>query len=309
MPPKVVQAGLKKSLYDSYKLALRWSSDRIGEQGVIAFVTNGSFIDGNADAGLRACLADEFSQLYVFHLRGNQRTQGERSRQEGGKIFGSGSRAPVAILVAVRNPAHQGECQIHYKDIGDYLSREQKLQRVQEFSSVGGVADWQTIQPDAHHDWLDQRDPAYQRFMPLAIKSQKFQTDVSAAFSLLSLGLVTARDAWIYSFDRSQLNQRIKTMTAFYEQRRQAVLDGEMTVSQAGRNDAPTNIKWTGSLRDKLRRALLIDHDPENIRMGMYRPFIKQHVYFDARYIERVYRIPRYVSHARGSKSGHQCHR
>ena len=286
------QAGLKKSLYDSYKLAIRWSSDRIRDTGVIAFVTNGSFIDGNADAGLRGCLADEFSHLYVFHLRGNARTSGELRRMERGNVFGSGSRAPVAIMVLVRDPAHQGDCQIHYKDIGDYLTREEKLRMVQEFGSIEGIADWQTVQPDEHHDWLDQRDPAYQQFMPLGIKSQKLKTDVSAAFSLLSLGLVTARDAWLYSFDRFQLNQRIETMTALYEQRRQAVLDGEMTVVQAGRNDTPARIKWTGSLRDKLRRALLIDHDPENIRMGMYRPFIKQHVYFDARYIERVYRIP-----------------
>ena len=120
----------KVSLYDSYKLAIRWASDRIRSAGVIAFVANGSFIDSNTDAGMRACLADEFSHLYVFHLRGNQRTQGERSRQEGGKIFGSGSRAPVAILVAVRDPAYKGTCQIHYKDIGDYLSREQKLQKI-----------------------------------------------------------------------------------------------------------------------------------------------------------------------------------
>ena len=286
------QAGLKKSLYDSYKLALRWASDRIGDEGVIAFVTNGSFIDGNADAGLRACLADEFSHLYVFNLRGNQRTQGERSRQEGGKIFGSGSRTPVAIMVLVCDPAYQGACQIHYKDIGDYLSREKKLQVVKDFGSIAGISDWQRILPDEHHDWLDQRDPAYQRFIPLGIKKQKLQADVSAIFSLLSLGLVTARDMWIYSFDGTRLNKRIEMMTDFYELRRQKVLKGEMDVEQAGRNDAPTQIKWTGSLRDKLRRTQLIRHDPKNSRIGMYRPFIKQNVYFDSRYIERVYRIP-----------------
>ncbi len=286
------QAGLKKSLYDSYKLALRWASDRIGEQGVIAFVTNGSFIDGNADAGLRGCLADEFSHLYVFHLRGNQRTQGERSRQEGGKIFGSGSRTPVAIMVLVRDPAHQGSCQIHYKDIGDYLSREAKLQRVKEFRSNAGIADWQDIQPDKHHDWLDQRDPVYQRFMPLAIKSQKFQTDVPAAFSLLSLGIATNRDSWVYSFDRAQLHQRMLDMTVFYEQQRQQVSDGEISAGQASRNDAPTQIKWTAGLRDKLRRTLEIYHDPGNGRTSMYRPFTKQYVYFEPKYIERVYRIP-----------------
>ena len=183
-------------------------------------MTNGSFIDGNAEAGLRACLAEEFSHLYVFNLRGNQYTQGERSRQEGGKIFGSGSRLPVAIMALVRDPAHQGECQIHYKDIGDYLSREKKLRIVEESGSIAGISDaWQRIAPDEHHDWLEQRDPAYQRFMPLAIKSQKFQADVPAAFSLLSLGIVTARDPWIYNFDGMQLHNNIQTMTDAYEQR------------------------------------------------------------------------------------------
>ena len=103
---------LKRHLYDSYKMAIRWASDRIKEQGIVALVTNGAWIDGNADSGVRACLAEEFSSIYVLHLRGNQRTQGELSRREGGKVFGSGSRAPVAITILVKNPnaAHEG-CQ------------------------------------------------------------------------------------------------------------------------------------------------------------------------------------------------------
>ncbi len=286
------QAGLKKSLYDSYKLAIRWSSDRIQEQGVIAFVTNGSFIDGNAEAGLRACLADEFSHLYVFNLRGNQRTQGERSRQEGGKIFGSGSRTPVAVMVLVRDPAHQGPGQIHYRDIGDYLSREQKLRQIQAFGSIAGISDWQRIMSDEHYDWLDQRDPAYRQFMPLAIKGQKFQANPSATFSLLSQGIVTARDSWIYSFDQKQLNRRIRNMTVFYEHRRRQVAEGEMTVQQAGRNDAPTHIKWTRGLRYRLQRQEPLTVKESCFQLGIYRPFVKQYVYFDAQHIEMALRIP-----------------
>ena len=101
-----------------------------GNEGIIAFVTNGSFIDGNADAGLRACLADEFSHLYVFNLRGNARTSGERRGRRRTMSSVQGTRTPVAIMVLVRDPAHRGECQIHYKDIGDYLSREEKLRIV-----------------------------------------------------------------------------------------------------------------------------------------------------------------------------------
>ena len=167
-------ATLRNSLYDTYKMAIRWASDRIDKQGVIAFVTNGSWIDGNADSGIRACLAEEFSSVHVLHLRGNQRTQGERSRREGGKVFGSGSRAPVAITIFVKNPnaTHDG-CKIHYRDIGDYLTREQKLDALTEAVSIKGFSDWQAITPNEHYDWIDQRSDAFTAVLPTRIKRSK----------------------------------------------------------------------------------------------------------------------------------------
>ena len=96
---------LKRHLYDTYKLAIRWAADRINEQGVVAFVTNGAWIDGNADSGVRACLAEEFSSIYVLHLRGNATDLwGAGGVREGDNVFGSGSRAPVAITILVKNP-------------------------------------------------------------------------------------------------------------------------------------------------------------------------------------------------------------
>ena len=104
-------------------MAIRWATDRIGEQGIIAFVTNGSWIDGNVDSGVRACLAEEFSSIHVLHLRGNARTSGERRRAEGGNVFGGGSRAPVAITIFVKNPnPTHDDCRIQYRDIVDYLT-------------------------------------------------------------------------------------------------------------------------------------------------------------------------------------------
>ena len=125
---KQSSAVLQKTLYDSYVRAIRWGSDRIGDSGVIAYVINAGWIDSNSADGLRKCLAEEFSSLYVFHLRGNQRTQGERSRREGGKIFGQGSRAPIAITLLVRNPKAEKRGQIHFHDIGDYLSQVRQAQ-------------------------------------------------------------------------------------------------------------------------------------------------------------------------------------
>ncbi|NMK15142.1 Eco57I restriction-modification methylase domain-containing protein, partial [Pasteurella multocida] len=120
-------ATLQRNLYDSYVQAIRWASDRIGNTGVIGFVTNGGYLESNSADGLRKCLTEEFSSLYIFHLRGNQRTSGGRSRREGGKIFGSGSRAPIAIAILVKNPADSDMGKIYFHDIGDYLTREQKL--------------------------------------------------------------------------------------------------------------------------------------------------------------------------------------
>ncbi|WP_344229270.1 DEAD/DEAH box helicase family protein, partial [Citricoccus alkalitolerans] len=126
-------ATLKNSLYDSYIRAIRWASNRIlisDQGGVVCYVTNGGYIDGNTADGLRLSLADEFHDIYVYNLRGNQRTAGEQSRKEGGKIFDAGSRATVAILLLVKRPGPVNQGQLHYKDIGDYLTRDEKLQLV-----------------------------------------------------------------------------------------------------------------------------------------------------------------------------------
>ena len=136
------------------------ASDRIDEAGVIAFVTNAGFLRSEAAAGVRAYLHEEFTSVWCFDLRGNQRTQGETSRREGGKIFGSGSRAPVAITILVRNPDKK-EHHIHYRDIGDYLSAEKKLEILGDADSIAGINDWQAIVPDRNHDWLNQRNTVF----------------------------------------------------------------------------------------------------------------------------------------------------
>ncbi len=151
----------RNALYDSYIRSIRWASDRIGNAGIIGFVTNAGFVEANTADGLRKCLVDEFSSLYVFHLRGNQRTSGDTSRKEGGKIFGSGSRAPIAISLLVKNPEAKAHGLIYFHDIGDYLSREEKLEKIVSYSSVSGISAWQQITPDEHGDWLKQRDNSF----------------------------------------------------------------------------------------------------------------------------------------------------
>ncbi len=160
---KESSATLKNSLYDSYIRGIKWASERIGDSGIIGYVTNGAFIDSNSADGLRKCLSKEFSKIYCFNLRGNQRTSGEMSRREGGKIFGSGSRTPVAISIFIKSESSSGISEIYYYDIGDYLSREEKLKIVTEFNSVKSIP-WLRVAPNLDGDWINQRSPEFEGF-------------------------------------------------------------------------------------------------------------------------------------------------
>ena len=190
-------AGLSKSLYDAYIKAFRWSTDRLNPEhgGIIAFVSNGAWLDGNSTDGFRKSLEKEFSSIWVFNLRGNQRTSGELSRKEGGKIFGSGSRTPIAITLLVKNPqATNKQATIHYHDIGDYLSQDQKLAIVKKFKSVANVEmKWKALEPNEHSDWVDQRNDVFDTFIPMA-PERKFDAKSESFFISHSLGTVTARD-------------------------------------------------------------------------------------------------------------------
>jgi predicted helicase len=291
------QAMLSKGLYDSYIRAIRWASDRIGDAGIIGFVTNAGFLDANTTDGLRKCLTDEFSSLYVFHLRGNQRTSGETSRKEGGKIFGSGSRAPIAISLLIKNPAAQGHGQIYFHDIGDYLSREEKLEKVAGYASVAGIEQWQRITPDEHGDWLKQRDNSFNQFIVLGDK----KSDAPKLFENFSLGVVTNRDAWAYNASQSKLAANMTSMIGFYNgevERFNAKYPGLDTKARQAQVDGfidtdPTRISWTRALKQDLGKDRSYAFEANCLVPGLYRPFTKQWLYFNRRFNEMVYQMPR----------------
>ena len=284
----------RNSLYDTYKMAIRWASDRIKEQGVIAIVTNGSWIDGNADEGVRACLAEEFSSIHVLNLRGNQRTQGERSRREGGKIFGQGSRAPVAITILVKNPdaAHNG-CHIRYRDIGDYLSREQKLAALDEAVSISGFTDWEEIMPNEHHDWIGQRSDVFQQFYPMGSEDARRGRTDDAIFGLYSQGVKTGKDAYIYNFSRDACAESAQRMTQDYlNALNELEENAEITVDEAMSRHS-SNITWDSHLEGNLQRLRTPQFRETFIRKALYRPFIATNCYTDYIFIQRKYQIDR----------------
>ncbi len=281
-----------RQLYDSYIRAIRWASDRIGNAGIIGFVTNAGWVESNQADGLRKCLADEFSNIYVFHLRGNQRTSGETSRKEGGKIFGSGSRAPIAVSLLVKNPNAAQHGRIYFHDIGDYLTREEKLEKIEEFSSVAGIIDWKLIIPDDHGDWLKQRDNSFSDFIVLGDK----KGNSLKLFDNFSLGVGTNRDAWCYNFSRTAVASNMANTIAFYNAevtRFKAEFGGctrKIREEKAGSfiNNDPTKISWSSSLIPKLISFEPGRFDANKIIRSLYRPFTKQWLYFDGMFNHRI---------------------
>lgn len=282
-------ANLTKALYDSYIKAFRWSSDRLASNpdgGVVAFISNGSWIDGNTQDGFRACLENEFSDIYVLNLRGNQRTSGELSRKEGGKIFGGGSRTPISITFLVKNPAKAGQkATIHYHDIGDYLTREQKLDLVKKFKSVYGRSiDWQIIEPTDRHDWINQRDGVFDSLLPL-FPEKKFDDKSHSIFSTYSLGIATNKDPFLYDSSTNSLKRKVENMLEFYNAER---LNLSVNPKYELKTDA-TRIVWTDAFRNSALKQIEFVLQLDSFATGMYRPFFKQKLCYQKELIQRTY--------------------
>src|SRR5690554_2344728 len=289
----------KNALYDSYIRAIRWSSDRIKDRGVIGFVTNGGFIEANTADGLRKCLVEEFSNLYVFHLRGNARTSGERRRKEKDNVFGQGTRTPIAVSILVKNPQSAEHGKIYFHDIGDYLTRDQKLETVSEFGSIAGIsqkAEWQAIQPDAFGDWLNQRDPKFDTYISIGDKKNKYGSTI---FESYSRGAESGRDTWSYNASTKKLEKNIRSMIEVY--------NGELSRYQKERPTKiddfiadnlmtydTSKISWNRSLRNDFIKLKSHRSEPSSLYQGLYRPYTKSPVYFNRSFNDMVYQMHKF---------------
>ncbi|MEO4002012.1 type ISP restriction/modification enzyme [Mesorhizobium sp. CAU 1732] len=291
-------ATLKNSLYDSYIRAFRWASDRIGDAGVMAYVSNAGWLDGNAADGMRSCLKDEFSDVYIFHLRGNARTSGEKRRKEKGNVFGEGTRTPISISVLVKNPDAEEHGRIHFYDIGDYLDQKQKLAIIQDFASIRGIGSWLSIDPNEHNDWINQRNVSFDDFIRIGDKKEKSQ---QVLFENYSSGIKTNRDAWAYNSSRDSVARNMERMIDFYN------FEVRRFMNANGDNDRSFNESIIDEFIDKDASKISWDHAQkigilnnnygefrdQNIRVSLYRPFTKSYAYYDRFFNNRVYQMPR----------------
>lgn len=310
----------KNALYDSYIRAIRWASDRLCKyqfnpdiklsaspckdkcqcNGVLGFVTNAGFLEANTGDGLRKCLKDEFSSIYVFNLRGNARTSGEQRRKEKDNVFGQGTRTPIAITLLVKNPESNQQGQIHWHDIGDYLKQGEKLEIIQGFGSVNGITKangWNSITPDEHHDWINQRDTRFDTFIKIGDKKDK---NTASIFESYSRGIATSRDAWCYNYSEASLIDKMQDMIKFYHSQLDCYIEacGDAAQAQSPKiddliNTDPTKISWNRGLKNDLGKKKPLDFKPPSVVPSLYRPFTKEWAYFDKDFNDMVYQIPK----------------
>lgn len=281
----------KNALYDSYIKAFRWASDRIADNpdgGIVAFISNGTWIDGTSQDGFRACLESEFTDIYVLNLRGNARTSGEQRRKESGNVFGEGTRTPVSITFLVKNPEKTGQkTSIHYYDIGDYLTREQKLDLVKKFKSVYGRSfEWHTIEPTHRHDWINLRDGLFDTLIP-CVPDKQFDTSGHTVFCCQSNGTKTQRDPWSYNSSVSVVESTACESIKLYNNTLKQISTG--LISEPDFNS--TKISWTSAVLNDLKRGKEYSNADIEIRESLYRPFFKQRVLWYKPLVERQYQM------------------
>ena len=292
-------ANLTKSLYDSYIKAFRWASDRILSQkegGIIAFMTPNTWVDGNAQTGLRIVLEKEFSSIYVLNLRGNGRTSGETCRREGEPLFAAhggqgGSLLGASITILVKNPNYtEGKAQIYYYDIGDYLTRKDKLRMVESFKSINSNRIvWNRIIPNEKADWINQRDGIFDTLIPLAPK--KNYNNEQSMFNVVAIGVSTNRDSWVYNYSSSALSTNISGMIEFFNTQKHGYrnalsLQPSLKIDDYIDVDS-SKISWTVNLKKRLLVDSDISFNKGWFRNGLYRPFQKQLLYYTKELIER----------------------
>ena len=286
-----------KALADPYVKSIRWASDRIGKEGIVAVVTNNSFLDDRAFDGMRKHLAQDFTKIYHLNFKGNARTSGERRRKEGGNVFDDAIRVGIGISFFIKKAQPKSEpAEVWLYHVDDYLKAREKQSLLTQFGDYTQVP-MKRVTPDSRNTWLTEGlNPGFETFLPIGrkeVKSGKAEP-VNAIFQTYSLGVVTNRDAWACNFDARVLTENLTRMMEFYNAevgRWERRIDRDIIVNDFVDTDK-TKIKWTRSLLSKLRNGRRAAFSPEKVRTAHYRPFTKQNLYFDRMMNECVYVMP-----------------
>lgn len=288
----------KNAMYDSYIRAFRWATDRIDDAhgGIVAFITNGGWIEGNAAAGMRRALANEFDSIYVLDLRGDARTQGELRKQEGGNVFESGSRAKVCMTFLVKRPHPQPvgdlqrDCHIYYTAVADYMTREAKLDYLVQNKSIASKSiEWKRVTPDEHGDWLNKRvGGVYDAYIRIGDKKDKNGEKDKVFGDVYSRGLETARDSWCYGYSKSVLEHNMSQMTDYYNKQREDLHNGIINSPIVD----STKIKFCSNVLTDIEKNKIYVFNANRMSESVYRPFVKSNLYYCSDWNHRTGQMP-----------------
>jgi len=262
-------------IYDMYTRFIRWASDRLSHNGIIAFVSNNSFIDALAYDGFRKVIAEEFNEIWIIDTKGNARNSGERRRQEGGNVFSDQIRVGVAIYFLIRNKNLQG-FKVFYHAFDDYAKAEEK----KDFLAKNKLQniDFIHYNPDKNNNWINQTDNNFDSLLPLIDKDVKSGKAETAVFKMFSSGLKTQRDEWVYDLSLENLTQKMKYLISVYQE----------TLKDNDYKDK-FSIKWDADLSQYLKRKISKSFSDQQIVKSLYRPYLKQYLYFDKNFNGRTY--------------------
>ncbi|MBB1126929.1 type ISP restriction/modification enzyme, partial [Thiospirillum jenense] len=283
----------KTKLYDMYARFFRWASDRLKVDGIIAFVSNNSFIDSRTFDGFRKLIAQEFSEIRIINLKGNARTSGKRRRQEGGNIFRDQIRVGIAIWFCVKRQENDiKNAQILYTEVKDYATADEKLAWIDCLPL--DKQQFEYIRPDEKNNWLNQPTEDWDHLLPVAnkeTKAAKTAASERAIFKLYSLGVVTARDEWMYDVNQQSLENKVRFLIDVYN------ADRFVLAAQSAKQDTSHllnyQIKWTRAVKAALGKNISIDYNPAKITVANYRPFMRCFLYRDKLLNEMGNQTPR----------------
>ena len=288
----------KTKQYDMYKRFIRWASDRLADDGIIAFVTNRAFLDAKQDDGFREIVAQEFNELWVVDLKGNAQTSGERRRREGGNIFDNKIKVGVAIYFLVRRQGLSG-FHLYYSAVQDYAKAQEKVEFIKD-KPLDAMA-FQEIVPDAKGTWLNQSSSDFDSLLPLANKETKFAkfaSDERAVFKRYSLGIASNRDEWTFDFDESAVSRKVQFFCNTYQDE---LLRYELEKPEAASMGDWVNrsIKWTAELETSLTKGYALEFNEANLTPALYRPFVAKYCYYAPIITHRRYQMPRIFPHGK----------
>ena len=283
-----------KSLYDSYFKAFRWASDRLDKinGGVIAFITNSGWLDSNGSDGFRKSLQNEFTSIYVINLRGAIRGKnGDLAKKEGQNIFDI--MTGVAVTILVKNPNKKTDSEINYFDIGNYLSKNEKLNFLSK-NKTEGIANinWSLIIPNNENDWLSKRSNIFEQYMPLN-PDKKYDIKTQSIFISYSLGIASSRDSWVFNSSENKLKTNLRNFLEFYKFQREGYINSKKSDINLKFEDYiqydSKKISWNDSLKNLCSNNIDLRFNDKEIRKSLYRPYYKTNVYFEKNLIQRPY--------------------